>query len=110
MALVKYNPLRELRGMQEQLNRLLNISWDQELAGGDLKEGIWQPDVDIYETGDFIVIKAEVPDVDQNDIEVLIEDNALILKGERRQKDDVKKECYHRRRRADTDSGYPRGD
>jgi len=96
MALVKYNPRRELRGMQEQMNRLLNISWNQELAGEDLREGIWQPAVDIYETEDSIVIKAEVPDVDQKDIEVLIEDNTLILKGERRQEDDVKKESYHR--------------
>lgn len=96
MALVKYNPLRELRGMQEQMNRLLNFSWNQDLAGDDLKEGIWQPAVDIYETKDSIVIKAEVPDVDQKDIEVLIEDNTLILKGERRQEDNLKKESYHR--------------
>jgi len=94
--LVKYNPLRELRGMQEQMNRLLNLSRNQELAGEDLKEGIWQPAVDIYETEDSIVIKAEVPDVDQKDIEVLIEDNTLILKGERRQEDEVKIESYHR--------------
>jgi HSP20 family protein len=96
MTVVKYNPLRELRDMQEQMNRLLNISWDQELAGEDLREGIWQPAVDICETEDSIVIKAEVPDVDRKDIEVLIEDNTLILKGERRQEDDVKKESYHR--------------
>jgi len=82
--------------MQEQMNRLMNISWNQELAGEDLKEGIWQPAVDIYETGDYIVIKAEVPDVDRKDIEVLIQDNTLILKGERRHEDDVKKESYHR--------------
>jgi HSP20 family protein len=96
MALVKYIPLRELRGMQEQMNRLMNISWNQALAGEELKDGIWQPAVDIYETVDSIVIKAEVPDVDQKDIEVLIEDNILILKGDRRQDDDVKKENYYR--------------
>jgi len=94
--LVKYNPLRELRGMREQMDRLLNIPWNQELAGEDFKEGIWQPAVDIYETEDSIVLKAEVPDVDQKDIEVLIEDNTLILKGERRQEDEVKIESYHR--------------
>ena len=81
--------------MQEHMNRLLNVSWNQDLAGEDLKEGIWQPAVDIYETEDSIVIKAEVPDVDQKDIEVLIEDNTLILKGERRQEDEVKIESYH---------------
>lgn len=96
MALVKYNPLRELRTMQEQMNRLLNLSWNHELTGEDLKEGIWQPAVDIFETADSIVIKAELPDVDQKDIDVRIEDNTLILRGERKHTDDVKKENYHR--------------
>jgi len=96
MTVVKYNPLRELRGMQEQMNRLLNFPWNQGLAGEDLKEGIWQPDVDIFETEDAIVIKADVPDVDKKDIEVRVEGNTLLLKGERRQKVDVKKESYLR--------------
>lgn len=96
MALVKYNPLRELRSMQEQMNRLLNISWNHDLTGEDLREGLWQPPVDIYETEDTIVIKAELPDVDQKDIEVRIEDNTLTLKGERKHEGEVKKENYHR--------------
>jgi HSP20 family protein len=96
MALVKYNPLRELRTMQEQMNRLLNVSWNHDVAGEDMREGIWQPPVDIYETVDSIVIKAELPDVDQKDIDVRIEDNTLTLRGERRHEDEVKKENYHR--------------
>ena len=96
MALVKYNPLRELRGMQEQMNRLLNLSWNHDLAGEDIKEGIWQPAVDIYETEDSIVIKAELPDVEQKDIEVKIEDNTLTIKGERKHEGEVRKENYHR--------------
>jgi len=96
MALVKYNPLRELRSMQEQMNKLLNLSWNHDLSGEDLKEGIWQPSVDIYETEDSIVIKAELPDVNQKDIEVRIEDSTLILRGERKHEGDVKKENYHR--------------
>lgn len=96
MALVKYNPLRELRSMQEQMNRLLNLSWNHDLAGEDIKEGIWQPPVDIYETEENIIIKAELPDVEQKDIEVKIEDNTLTLKGERKHVSEVKKENYHR--------------
>lgn len=99
MALVKYNPLRELRSMQEQMNRLLNISWNHDLAGEDIREGLWQPPVDIFETEDAIVIKAELPDVDQKDIEVRIEDNTLTLKGERKHEGEVKKENYHRMER-----------
>ena len=96
MALVKYNPLRELRTMQDQMNRLLNLSWNHDLPSEDIREGLWQPAVDIYETTDSIVIKAELPDVDQKDIEVRIEDSTLILKGERKHEDEVKKENYHR--------------
>lgn len=96
MALVKYNPLRELRTMQDQMNRLLNLSWNHDLPSEDICEGLWQPAVDIYETADCIVIKAELPDVDQKDIEVRIEDATLILKGERKHEDEVKKENYHR--------------
>ncbi len=96
MALVKYNPLRELKSMQDQMNRLLNLSWNHDLPNEDIKEGLWQPPVDIYETVDSIVIKAELPDVDQKDIEVRIEDGTLILRGERKHEDEVKKENYHR--------------
>jgi HSP20 family protein len=96
MALVKYIPLRELRSMQEQTNRLLDVSWNHDISGENLKEGIWQPLVDIYETADSIVIKAELPDVDHKDIDVLIEENTLTLKGERRHVGEVKKENYHR--------------
>lgn len=96
MALVKYNPLKELRTMQEQMNRLLNISWNHDIPGEDMKEGIWQPSVDIYETADAIVIKAELPGVDQKDIDVRIEENTLILRGERKHEGEVKKENYHR--------------
>jgi HSP20 family protein len=96
MALVKYNPLRELRSMQEQMNRLLNVSWNHDIPGEDMKEGIWQPAVDIFETADSIVIKAELPDVDLKDIDVRIEDNTLTLRGERKHEGEVKKENYHR--------------
>ncbi len=96
MALVKYIPLRKPRSMQEQMNRLFDVSWNFDISGENLNEGIWQPLVDIYETADSVVIKAELPDVDQKDIDVLIEENTLTLKGERRQDGEVKKENYYR--------------
>ena len=52
--------------------------------------------MDIYETAESIIIKAELPDVDQKDIDVRIEDGTLIMKGERKHQDEVKKENYHR--------------
>ncbi len=95
MAIVKYNPFGELRSIQEQMNRLLDLAWQRE-TGEELKEGLWQPLVDIYEDSESVVIKAELPDIDQKDIEVKIEDNTLTLRGERKQEKDLKKENYHR--------------
>jgi len=95
MAIVKYNPFRELRTMQDQMNRMLDMAWNREF-GEELKEGVWQPPVDIYEDDQSVVIKAEVPDVDQKDIEVRIENNTLTLKGERKHSSEIKKENYYR--------------
>lgn len=95
MAIVKYNPFRELRSMQDQMNRMLDMAWNREF-GEELKEGVWQPPVDIYEDETSVIIKAEIPDVDQSDIEVKIENNTLTIRGERKHSSDVKKENYYR--------------
>jgi HSP20 family protein len=95
MAIVKYNPFRDLRGMQDQMNRLLDMAWNRE-SGEELREGLWQPMVDIYEDETSVIIKAEVPGIDQNDIEVRIEDNTLTLRGERKHDQTIQKENYHR--------------
>lgn len=95
MAIVKFNPFRELCTMQAQMNRMLDMAWNREF-GEELKEGAWQPPVDIYEDEHSVVIKAEVPDVDQKDIDVRIVNNTLTLRGERKHSSDVKKENYYR--------------
>jgi HSP20 family protein len=95
MAIVRFNPFRELHTMQEQMNRLLDLAWSKE-GSEDLREGVWQPPVDIYEDDDAVVIKAELPDIEQKDIDVKIENNTLILRGERKHDASVKKENYHR--------------
>ncbi|HEX2767873.1 MAG TPA: Hsp20/alpha crystallin family protein [Geobacteraceae bacterium] len=95
MAIVRYNPFRDLRTIQEQMNRLIDLAWNRE-SGEDIREGAWQPPVDIYEDENSVIIKAELPDVELKDIQVKIEDNTLMLRGERKQDQTVKKENYHR--------------
>lgn len=95
MAIVRYNPLRELRGMQEQMNRLLDLAWNRE-PGEELREGVWQPLVDIFENDEAVVIRAELPGVEQDAIEVKIEGSTLTLRGERKQDSEVRQENYHR--------------
>ena len=95
MAIVKYSPFRDMMNMQEQMNRLLDLAWSKQ-GGEELREGAWQPPVDIYEDENAVIIKAELPGIDQKDIEVRIEDNTLTIRGERKHEEEVRKENYHR--------------
>jgi HSP20 family protein len=62
--------------------------------------GGWSPPVDIYETEEHIILKAELPGIDKKNIEVEINDNMIVLKGERRFEKSVHEENYHRMERS----------
>jgi HSP20 family protein len=62
----------------------------------ELSTRSWAPPVDIYETENDIVLKAELPGIDPKDVEVRVEDNTLYLKGERNYEKEVKEQNYHR--------------
>ena len=100
MAVVKWDPFRDLLSIQDRMNRL----FEQTLSRSRSEEGIaastWTPAVDIYETPETIVLKAELPGLSREDIEIQIRDNALTLKGERRFAKDVQQENYLRIERA----------
>ncbi len=83
MTIAKWNPWPELRAMQEQMNKLLEMS--REMTGREVsEESSWQPLADIYEDEREVVLKLEVPEVDQEDIDVRVEDKTLIVQGTRR--------------------------
>jgi HSP20 family protein len=100
MAVVKWDPFRDLLSIQDRMNRL----FEQTLSRSRSEEGIaastWTPTVDIYETPETIVLKAELPGLSREDIEIQIRDNALTLKGERRFAKDAQQENYLRIERA----------
>jgi len=95
MAIVKWDPLRELHMMQEQMNRLFEMSRDRTF-GEPFEQGLWQPPVDIYEDEREVVVKMEVPEVEQREIDVQIEEGMLIIQGERKLEREEKKQNYHR--------------
>lgn len=97
MAMVKKDPLGELRTMQEEMNRLFDLSRAR-LCNEPLEDGLWQPPTDIYEDRNEIVVKMELPEVDQEDIDVSLEENRLIIQGERRQEE--RRQNYFRIERA----------
>ena len=86
MTPVRWDPLQELASWSQRLNRSLG-----ENAGSRPEEayGAWAPPVDIYEKGHDLVIRAEVPGVDRNDIEVRMENGVLTLRGERKRETEV---------------------
>lgn len=95
MAIVKWDPLRELRMMQEQMSRLFDLSRDRAF-GEPLESGLWQPPVDIYEDDNEVVVTMELPEVNQEDIDVQIQEHTLIIQGERKLEREEKKQNYHR--------------
>lgn len=94
MAMVKWDPMRELQVMQERMNRLLESS--RKLGGEPGEEGVWQPPTDIYEDEREVVVKMEIPEVDREDVQIRIEENVLIIEGERKLEQEEKRHKYHR--------------
>lgn len=97
MAPTKRDPFNDLLLLQERISQI----FDEAIIKfrGCSGSGAWYPPVDIYETEDNIVLKAEIPGIDINDISIEVNDNALVLKGERRHRKGVAEENYHRMER-----------
>ncbi|WP_136515606.1 Hsp20/alpha crystallin family protein [Geomonas edaphica] len=95
MAIVRYNPLSELRSMQDKMNRLLDLAWTREV-GEEIREGVWQPPADVYESNAAVTIKVELPDVELDDIDIRTEEQTLTIKGERKHGEEIRKENFHR--------------
>lgn len=97
MAIVRWEPFRDLVTLQDRMNRLFDESVGRFRSGDETMDaGVWSPAVDIYETEQDIVLKAELPEVNQNDIDIRLENNTLTLKGERKFERETQQENYHR--------------
>jgi HSP20 family protein len=96
MSIVRFDPFREMAALQDRVNRAfgdLNRRFDDDLT----MRGSWTPSVDIFETDDHaLVIKAELPDVSREDIDLRVENNTLTITGQKKMDSDVKEEKYHR--------------
>ena len=100
MAIVRWEPFRDLLSLQDRMNRLFDESYRSTQRGTSDDEwalgGSWAPAVDIYEQGTNIVLKAELPGVDPKDVDIRLENNVLSLRGQRKLESEVKRESYHR--------------
>ena len=96
MAVTRFDPFRELAVLHDRMNRMFG---DQYMRRDDdvTSQGTWLPTVDIYETDNHdIVLKAELPDMNRDEIEVTVENNTLTLKGNKKLPAGVKEEQYRR--------------
>jgi HSP20 family protein len=101
MAIVRWEPFRDLLSLQERMNRLFDESYRGTGARpGNTDDwalgGSWAPAVDIYEQDGNIVMKAELPGVDPKAVDIRLENNTLTLRGERTLDKEVKQDSYHR--------------
>jgi HSP20 family protein len=93
MTLVKWEPFRDLMAMQDRMTRLIDETlsriWKEEVV-----RGVWSPPVDILERGDELVLKVDLPEVSQSEIDIRVEGSTLIIQGERRLIKDAPEENY----------------
>jgi HSP20 family protein len=99
MSMTRWEPFRNLSTLQEQVNRLFEDSFTRGNSGqADLAS--WAPAVDIYETENDLVVKADLPDVQDKDIDIRVENNTLTIRGERKFSNEVHQDNYLRVERA----------
>lgn len=100
MAIIRWDPFRDLVSLREKMNRLFEDAVTSRGEEKELAASSWSPSVDIFETENEIVLTAEIPGIEDKDLEIKIEDNTLTLKGERKFEKETREENYHRIERA----------
>lgn len=99
MALIRWEPVRELSTIQNEMNRLFNTFFDAPTTGnGSGGQGLrrWVPAMDLVETADDFVLRADLPGVKEEDVKIELEENVLTLSGERKAEHEERKEGYYR--------------
>lgn len=94
--MIQRDPFNELRGIQDDVNRIFNAAFPRGGEERGLEKVSWTPHVDIYEGEQAIVLEADLPGVKATDFTLAVENNILTLSGERRLEKDVKGDRYHR--------------
>lgn len=95
MSMIKYDPFRELRNLQDEMTRLF-VGVAPRGNGEQMAHGAWMPSVDIYEDQNRLVLEADLPGLSRDDFELSVENNVITLKGERKFEKKVEGDNYHR--------------
>lgn len=92
--LVRWNPWNEMTRLQRDMNDLFHHRLSGE-GEAEIRAG-WRPEVDVFEDAERFVLSAELPGLNQDEVDIRVEDKALTLSGERKMEFEEKKENYHR--------------
>src|SRR5687767_7793128 len=96
MSMIKYDPFRELRNLQDEMTRLFTGPRPSEFNREEMTHGAWAPSVDIWEDKDRLNLEAELPGMNREDFEISVENNVITLRGERKFEKKTEGENYHR--------------
>ena len=91
MALVRWEPVRELHSIQHEMNRLFDSFFDTPAQSSNGGARRWIPPMDLVETDDHFVLRADLPGLAEGDVKIEVQDNVLTLSGERRFEHEAKK-------------------
>src|SRR5436309_15929351 len=101
MALIRWEPVRELNTIQNEMNRLFNTFFEAPAqANGPSTARRWLPAMDLVETGEDFVLRADLPGLNEDDVNIELEDSVLTISGERKAEHEVRSEGYYRFERA----------
>jgi HSP20 family protein len=100
MALIRWEPVSELNTIQNEMNRLFNTFFNESTPTGRGAQARWLPAMDLIETGDHYVLRADLPGLSDEDVNVELEDNVLTISGERKIEREQEQAGYHRLERA----------
>jgi HSP20 family protein len=93
-SISRFEPFRSASSLPDQLNRLFNEAFDRRSEEGNLTA--WAPSVDIYESEHELVVKADIPDVKPEELDIRVENNILTIRGERKFEKSVSENNYLR--------------
>ena len=103
MALIRWEPVREIQTVQNEMNRLFNTFFDApspNANGGAAALRRWIPAMDVVETDDHFVLRADLPGMTESDVNIELDDNVLTISGERKSEHEQSREGYYRVERA----------
>jgi HSP20 family protein len=105
MALVRWEPVRELTTLQNEMNRLFSTFFDNPAGNGANGSALrrWVPAMDLVETEDHFILSADLPGLDAGDVNIEVEDNVLTVSGTRKVEHETQREGFYRLERASGD-------